>query len=793
MVDPSCQDLATKAELEIITEKLNYILGELPGGEYFPLFDADVAPTAALAAYEDTLSYQARVKADSGITDIVLEGESELPLTAGLLLGTIGFKGITAGGDNVPVSSLGKIGKVLAKNTETTKIIGESAKASAAAVSVLMSLVSIAGTLALNKATVDILDNRIEAEVRGFNLAITAQQNTMLRLFNSQEGRIEDILQQLAENEQKYIEQGGDLTAAIISIQEANQTITEQNNELDNAQQIINDLVLTAQDLKTQITTERIESQQAIDELIGTVNIIESEVGQAIELINQQREQIATQQNQITDLQTKYDKLVEDVLKIEADSVSLRDQFEKLKEDLEADIAEVEEQVEDLEGQIILNQKLIKQSRSSGGGGLVGTRAAADAQTKILDLAAKVTGKTNDTTITDIDIYNNTSSFSDIFTDLLTDFNPGTMDEQQLEDFRSNLGTDMDRIITTLLVGLVTPALTDIQDRTSQSNISSGVQKGICESLNAPNPCSVPGVNNPTQGLKGMADALKGKGDAILAALGLADIAQGQSIMKVVKSTNDIVSNTTTGVQATKEFLDKAWEATGADKVLNAITTAVVIHNGFQLSTNLASTITETANVVLEAMDVSDAQGNPFDVGEVLRSKMTSLIAKLGLTEEYAALSLKLAKYNRIYQSTANVLDATRDLFDSAHSVAELTAGNTGKIGNALLESGVVAGDAYEEMVDKVNPQTKALARIEGFRDSLDSIEETVSTVSNIASEVVSTRDSYKELIDARDEWKQENQALVDEKKQATQETKLSSEVTADVDEASFDAGTSDS
>lgn len=258
-------------------------------------------------------------------------------------------------------------------------------------------------------------------------------------------------------------------------------------------------------------------------------------------------------------------------------------------------------------------------------------------------------------------------------------------------------------------------------------------------------------------------------------------------IKGVVNATNGIVSSATFGLQATKTFLDKAWESTNADKVLNAITTAVVIHNGVQLSTNLTATIGETASVVLDAIGINDSNNQPFDINGIVKAKLTSLVTTMIGAENFALLTTKLATYNRIYQASANVFDATRDLFDSARSTAELTAENTGKIGNALLESGVVSADSYEGMLEEVNPQSRALSRIEGFRNNLDSIEETVSTVSNIASEVVSTKDSYKELLDARDEWKATNEAVLEERKTEVEEIKLESQANTDIEEIDFD------
>jgi tRNA/tmRNA/rRNA uracil-C5-methylase (TrmA/RlmC/RlmD family) len=161
-------------------------------------------------------------------------------------------------------------------------------------------------------------------------------------------------------------------------------------------------------------------------------------------------------------------------------------------------------------------------------------------------------------------------------------------------------------------------------------------------------------------------------------------------------------------------------------------------------------------------------------------------IASLTGVDTLRELTTKIAKYNRVYQSTANVLNATRDLFDSARSVAEDTAQNTGKIGNSLLDSGVVLEDSYERMVDKYSPQSRAMRKLDRFRDGLETVEQGVSSIEQIASDVVSTQESYTELKEAKKEWADANTKLLADKKITKDATKLESQVTAEVDGVDF-------
>jgi hypothetical protein len=165
---------------------------------------------------------------------------------------------------------------------------------------------------------------------------------------------------------------------------------------------------------------------------------------------------------------------------------------------------------------------------------------------------------------------------------------------------------------------------------------------------------------------------------------------------------------------------------------------------------------------------------------------MTALISEIVGAENYAALTKKIAAANPVYQSTANMLDITRNMFDSALSVAELTAENTGKIGNALLESGTVYEDAHSEMIDKVNPQNKAQRRLEGLTNALQAVEQGVSAISEISSEVIETRENITELKAEKAVWKKENEDLLKEKKDEKTVIKEDSQAKTEVAKIDF-------
>ena len=259
-----------------------------------------------------------------------------------------------------------------------------------------------------------------------------------------------------------------------------------------------------------------------------------------------------------------------------------------------------------------------------------------------------------------------------------------------------------------------------------------------------------------------------------------------QRIDTTTQTSRGILSSATHGLERIQSFAATAWEATRGDKILNAVSTVLLIHNGVMLSRNLGQTIGDAASTTLQALGIDDPEGNPIDVNQFVGGKIQELLTSLLGQQNYEDLTRRIASANRVYQSTANLLDTTQSLFDSARTIAELTAENTGKIGNALKESGAVYESAYDDFVEQINPQNVTQRRLERFRQGLEQIEDNVSTVSQISSEVVQTRENFTQLREEKNQWQAEfnelQQTLATERK----EEKDDVQVTANISSSDF-------
>jgi hypothetical protein len=191
--------------------------------------------------------------------------------------------------------------------------------------------------------------------------------------------------------------------------------------------------------------------------------------------------------------------------------------------------------------------------------------------------------------------------------------------------------------------------------------------------------------------------------------------------------------------------------------------------------------------MAFNALGITDETDTPIDFGQAIRDKVDTVLSSVLGQTAYEALTARIVKANRIYQSSINLLDTTYSLFDSARTVAELTAENTGKIGNALRESGAVYEDAYSEFAESINPQTTSQRRLENFREGLESVENVFDTVSQISSNVVETQENIQQLKDEKDLWIEEVNTQVVTQQTEKDTAKIQNQVDTDITDNDFD------
>lgn len=785
-----CEDLATKAELQELRDQLNLALGTKEDGTTQTLFVRNAGTTGISSGVNSTLLGMATTNAPNFITDIELEDSGTEVTPTSLANGTAKLSVVKGNGSTQQPTAINTAFVVAGTGALASSFGGKLAKVSGLSISLLANLTQIAGTLALNIATVNVLDKRIDAEARGATMQIDAVNSTMLRLYDKQQGDIDAVVADLEANQQVVRQNQQNIQDVRNDVIEVNRLTSELNQKIVEANFAIQELQTENSQLRQELQDSRIETQELIDDLTARLETTEAYIGEYQSIILEQKstiesmtEQIDAMDTKLTDLEYRFDTL-------ETDYEDLKQSFEDVKRELTEDIEDHESRITKLEAKDLKNKaKVVRR----GGGGAAGFEAATNAQIQTVKLVSQLAGVEYDPSFErELDPYIRNQRFQEIMNALLPQIQlSGTMTPEQLQDLQTGISTGVATNITDLLTTTFIPRLDTIDNQVTDRRITANVQSGICESLNGGGSCpATPGSPNPTQGLRGMQQGLQAGQNNIANLLGLGNLGLNQTMLGIVSSTNAVVTNPVFGIQAIFNFMSTAWRVTRADKVMNAVSMVMTVHNGMMLSNNLLSSVSEAINMSLNALNIKDETDTPIDIGSKVKSMIETLVTSMIGAENYEALTTRIAKANRIYQSSVNVLDSVNNLFDSARSVAEMTAEHTGKIGNALREAGVVYEDAYGEFAERINPQSKAQRNIEKFRGTIEGVGEAVETVTQISSGVVEFQENIDQLKDSKNKWKDEVKELTDTQEEEKATAKIEAQVTADISGNDFDRST---
>jgi hypothetical protein len=750
-----CEDLATKAEVQELRDQLNAVLGEKEDGSQAEVFTAGGGIAGGLLLSASTMLGFAKKNAPKAITQITMTKGVANGFAFGLPEGKAVLEALKADGQKVPQQALNEIGEQIGKNKAVGSTGAAVASNGAASLMLLATLVQIAGTLALNKATVDIFDARVNAESAGVQQALNQQNASMLRLYDKHEGELDAVNQDIERQNEIIASTQQQIAITQSDIVHLNGQTSTLANQLTEANQTIQELKANNVELASQVNGLETELGEAKAQFIDAITKVETQLDAAIVTIEKMQLDAQKQSERITLLETtvaNQQAMLEehgiDIANLQANVTDLQEDIELLQEEdaLDDQIAEIKSKL--AESKLIIEQYRLEGKRKAGNGSGAAIGGAAAAQTGVLQLANKLTTPDPNApvlpdTITREEMLNNPETFGDRLQDLLDRVTPDTMTPEQLEDLRGNIKTDFNTGINAAIASLLVPNLVDIKQQTSPDNISAATQMGLCKSLNGGNCPPSPGNPNPVQGLKGMQDNLA------LKIAQAADLAQGAAILGYVKNTNQVINNAKYGLKNIQNFAETAWKATHADKVLSLANTALNIHNGIMLSNNIGRSMAYIADNVLATFGIKDATtGNPIDVGSFVRNKLNSMINQVLGATQANALRRQLAAYNRIYQAGANVLYNVRSIMDSTYDIAETTGENVSQIGNALRKAGTVRENAYKLMPTNFRSPSRVQRRLEKFGNAVETIEQVSSDAVDITTEVKEMKSNQKEFDD---------------------------------------------
>jgi hypothetical protein len=232
--------------------------------------------------------------------------------------------------------------------------------------------------------------------------------------------------------------------------------------------------------------------------------------------------------------------------------------------------------------------------------------------------------------------------------------------------------------------------------------------------------------------------------DKLNTGLNAADLAQNTALLNTIN--NKLGDQVEGGISGK---LGKAVKWLQLDRVLNVLTFAAAVHNGFQLTSDIAQTLGAALSNVLQVIGIKDDDGSPIDVGQIINSGVENAVKGIIGAENYKEMTVAWSKANRIYQSVNNVANSLTSATHTVLNGLEVVGGQTGKIGNALRESGEVLENAYQWMNPNPNYHSKVLNFLQNAQQGASTILQVTQVPIDVAEAITEVNESTTEMIKA--------------------------------------------
>lgn len=292
-------------------------------------------------------------------------------------------------------------------------------------------------------------------------------------------------------------------------------------------------------------------------------------------------------------------------------------------------------------------------------------------------------------------------------------------------------------------IAALTPAIQGIPDAiakspTVQASNKTTIQGAVCE-IAQPTGC----LGAPIKQAEDAANNNGTKLDQINAALAGLNTAGSAAQLALLDVINNKLGAQLPGGIAGKLTRFAKWAH--LDRALNIMNLAASIHNGAMLSNNLAQTLLSVVGNLLSVVGLKDAEGQAFDIGSIINKSIEGLIKSAIGEENYKTLNTTWKRANRIYQATANLLNAVQSIGASILNALEVVGQWNAKVANALKRFAVVGERAYGWFNPNVNFQNK-------YFTALENVTNVVSQIDVVASEVLSIKESVGQIVEQKKE-----------------------------------------
>ncbi|HLO85850.1 MAG TPA: hypothetical protein VK203_12700, partial [Nostocaceae cyanobacterium] len=261
------------------------------------------------------------------------------------------------------------------------------------------------------------------------------------------------------------------------------------------------------------------------------------------------------------------------------------------------------------------------------------------------------------------------------------------------------------------------------------------VEEAVCNSANGGclSGALNQNANNINAATNASNNALFDKLNALLNGLGLGADAASMGLLNTIN--DKLGEQLPDGGIAGK--LKRGFKWLHIDRVVNLVTLWSSLHNTIMLSDNISQTFFSILdNIIAIPQLIFNPEGETINSREVFGSTIEGWMKNLLGVEEWEALKKQWATWNRIYQSSANVVDNVRNIGSNISDSVEIVGRWTAQLGNGLQDEGLIGEDNWSYKPDDPKIKSGFFGRLDKFNGKLEDLDNALNSIQQVTQNI---------------------------------------------------------
>lgn len=195
------------------------------------------------------------------------------------------------------------------------------------------------------------------------------------------------------------------------------------------------------------------------------------------------------------------------------------------------------------------------------------------------------------------------------------------------------------------------------------------------------------------------------------------------------------------------------------DRAMSLVTLTASLHNTFMLSNAVKETFLDILDNVFNtgfnlapSLFISPDGDGAINARQYFSSSFDKFFGGLFGVTEWTALKAQWKAYSTIYSSSTNAYDNLRSIHNDSQELLNRVRKDTGELGNALLDEGLISEDNWEYRDTEKRVKSKSLLRLERMNQGLEALDtklEALEQVTQLVLNITNTAKEIKENADA--------------------------------------------